>query len=201
MYFDTRSGDDAGGLTILACRTFLGLSVIIATLGLIAKGWLPGAILTAATYVIVWLLSQSLDRLVQAVNARAWRIAVQTLVMATGFVALETNLNHIGLAHLNDVYDLVPVDYLWPACWFISLVNVFATNTYTSELAEPKPCRPQAALRAGSFFALAGARGAGSGSQLAAWEARPGKNKPPAIDPSVTAVMAYVRSRLESERA
>lgn len=135
MYCDTRTrGDDNSTLPMWACRTFVGLSVTISVLGFWSKGVLPGLLLTAAMCVVVYLLSISLARLVQAANVKAWRTVIQTGFMAAGFVTIEAALNHIGLEHLNETYQLAPEGYLWPACWFISLVNVFATETYTKEL-------------------------------------------------------------------
>lgn len=137
MYYDTRNrGDDNTTLAGAACRAFVGLSVTISVIGFWSKGVLPGVLLTVAMGAVVYLLSISLSRIVQAANAKAWRTVFQTGFMAAGFVTIEAALNHIGLEHLNVTYGLAPEGYLWPACWFISLVNVFATETYTSELDE-----------------------------------------------------------------
>lgn len=135
MYNLTPSkGPEAEGMTTLACRALVGLSVTTAVIGFWAKGPLPGALLTVAMAAIVYLLSISLSRFVEAYRAKAWRTAAQAAFLAVGFVVLEANLNHIGLANLNEAYAIAPEGYLWPACWFLSVVNVFATDTYTREL-------------------------------------------------------------------
>jgi hypothetical protein len=56
-----------------------------------------------------------------------------------GFAVIEAVLNHLGLQHLNDTYSIAPGDLIWPACWFISTVNVFASFGFARELAAPKP--------------------------------------------------------------
>lgn len=136
MYNNTRTrGDDNTTLAALACRAFVGLSVTVSVIGFWSKGVLPAVLLTVAMVVVVYLLSISLSRLVQAANARAWRTVTQTAVMALGFVTIEAALNHIGLEHMNETFQLIPAAFIWPACWFVSFVNVFATETYTRELA------------------------------------------------------------------
>jgi predicted outer membrane lipoprotein len=110
-----------------ACLAFVGLSVVTATLGFWAKGWLPGVLLTIAMCVVVFLLSRAVERVQEAWSTRNWFTAWVAGLLALGFGVIEANLNHIGLDHLNTAYALAPAAYIWPACFFISGVNVFAS--------------------------------------------------------------------------
>ncbi len=124
-----------------ACLAFVGLSVVTATLGFWAKGWLPGTLLTIAMAVIVFLLSRAVGRVEEAWRTRNYFTALVAGVLALGFGMIEANLNHIGLDHLNTEYGLAPADFLWPACFFISAVNVFAAYGFARAL-EDKSATP-----------------------------------------------------------
>lgn len=117
-----------------ACLVFVVLSVVTATLGFWAKGWLPGLLLTIAMAVVVFLLSRAVGRVEEAWKSGNWFTAILAGLLATGFAGLEAGLNHIGLEHLNSQYDLAPAAFLWPACWFISGVNVFASFAFARTL-------------------------------------------------------------------
>ena len=137
-----------------ACVAFVALSVVTATLGFWAKGWLPGTLLTVAMAVIVFLLSKAVGRVQEAWETRNWFTAVVAGILAVGFCCIEAGLNHIGLEHLNTEYDLAPAWALWPACFFISLVNVFASFGFARTLQDNRiqpvqtnPARQLAELR------------------------------------------------------
>ena len=137
-----------------ACLAFVGLSVVTATLGFWAKGWLPGMLLTVAMAVIVFLLSKAVGRVQEAWETRNWFTAVVAGILAVGFCCIEAGLNHIGLEHLNTEYDLAPAWALWPACFFISAVNVFASFAFSRTLRDNRivpvqtnPARQLAELR------------------------------------------------------
>lgn len=137
-----------------ACLAFVGLSVVTATLGFWAKGWLPGTLLTVAMAVIVFLLSRAVERVQEAWETRNPFTAIVAGLLALGFGMIEANLNHLGLEHLNAEYKLAPEFALWPACFFISLVNIFASfgfaRTLRDNRVEPvqtNPARQLAELR------------------------------------------------------
>jgi hypothetical protein len=113
-----------------ACLAFVGLSVTIGVIGFWSKGMLPGALLTVAMGVIVYLLSRAVERVQEAWTTKNFFTGCVATFLAAGFVAIEASLNHIGLEHLNTTHDLAPAEYLWPACWFVSLVNVFASYSF-----------------------------------------------------------------------
>jgi len=117
-----------------ACLAFVGLSVVTATLGFWAKGWLPGTLLTIAMAVIVFLLSRAVGRVEEALRTRNFFTAFVAGFLALGFGVIEANLNHIGLDHLNTEYALAPAGFIWPACFFISAVNVFAAYGFARQL-------------------------------------------------------------------
>ena len=117
-----------------ACLAFVGLSVVTATLGFFAKGLLPGALLFVAMAVVVFLLSRAVERVQEAWTTKNYFTAFVAGILAIGFGAIEANLNHIGLEHLNTEYALAPAEFLWPACFFISLVNVFASYGFARQL-------------------------------------------------------------------
>ena len=137
-----------------ACLAFVGLSVVTATLGFWAKGWLPGTLLTVAMAVIVFLLSRAVERVQEAWETKNWFTAVVAGTLALGFCFIEAGLNHIGLEHLNAEYRIAPEWALWPACFFISLVNVFASFGFARTLRDNRiqapitnPARQLAELR------------------------------------------------------
>ncbi len=137
-----------------ACLAFVGLSVVTATLGFWAKGWLPGTLLTVAMAVIVFLLSRAVERVQEAWETRNTFTAIVAGVLALGFGVIEANLNHIGLEHLNAEYKLAPDWTIWPACFFISLTNVFASFGFSRSLKDHReqppitnPARQLAELR------------------------------------------------------
>jgi len=117
-----------------ACLAFVGLSVVTATLGFWAKGWLPGILLTVAMAVVVFLLSRAVERVQEAWTTKNHFTAFVAGFLALGFGVIEANLNHLGLDHLNAEYALAPVAFLWPACFFISAVNVFASFGFARQL-------------------------------------------------------------------
>lgn len=126
-----------------ACRAFLAVSVTISVMGAWTKGLIPGALFTVAMGALVILLSQTLPRALTAHKEGDWRTFVQTLVMGFVFALIEATLNHIGLEAMNTEYVIAPSEYLYPAAIGLSLVNIFATDTYTSVIAKrvapPKP--------------------------------------------------------------
>lgn len=137
-----------------ACLAFVALSIVTATLGFWAKGWLPGTLLTVAMAVIVFLLSRAVERVQEAWETGNTFTAIVAGVLALGFGAIEANLNHIGLEHLNAEYKLAPDFALWPACFFISLVNVFASFAFARQMKDHRqqtvivnPARQLAELR------------------------------------------------------
>lgn len=121
-----------------ACLAFVGLSVVTATLGFWAKGWLPGMLLTVAMAVIVFLLSRAVERVQEAWETKNWFTAVVAGILALGFCCIEAGLNHIGLEHLNAEYQIAPEWALWPACFFISCVNVFASFGFARTLEDKR---------------------------------------------------------------
>jgi hypothetical protein len=125
-----------------ACLAFVGLSVVTATLGFWAKGWLPGTLLTVAMAVIVYLLSKAVGRVQEAWETKNYFTAIVAGVLAFGFCGIEAGLNHIGLEHLNAEYALAPEIALWPACFFISLVNVFASFGFARTLRDHRVVEP-----------------------------------------------------------
>ena len=137
-----------------ACLAFVGLSVVTATLGFWNKGWLPGMLLTVAMAVIVFLLSRAVERVQEAWETKNWFTAVVAGTLALGFCFIEAGLNHIGLEHLNAEYRIAPDWALWLACFFISLVNVFASFGFARTLRDNRiqapitnPARQLAELR------------------------------------------------------
>lgn len=125
-----------------ACLAFVGLSVVTATLGFWAKGWLPGTLLTVAMAVIVFLLSRAVERVQEAWETKNTFTALVAGFLALGFGVIEANLNHIGLDHLNAEFKLAPAEFLWPACFFISLVNVFASFGFARPLQDHRIVQP-----------------------------------------------------------
>ncbi len=125
-----------------ACLAFVGLSVVTATLGFWAKGWLPGTLLTVAMAVIVFLLSRAVERVQEAWETRNPFTAIVAGLLALGFGVIEANLNHIGLEHLNAEYKLAPDWTIWPACFFISLTNVFASFGFSRSLKDHREQPP-----------------------------------------------------------
>lgn len=135
-----------------ACLAFVGLSVVTATLGFWSRGWLPGTLLTVAMIVIVFLLSRAVERVMEAWETKNYATAIIAAVLGIGFCGIEAGLNHIGLEHLNAEYALAPEWALWPACFFISLVNVFASFGFARSMKDhrqeqPSPARQLADLR------------------------------------------------------
>lgn len=125
-----------------ACLAFLGLSVVTATLGFWSKGWLPGVLLTAAMAVIVFLLSRAVERVMEAWETKNYATAIIAGILGAGFGLIEANLNHLGLEHLNAEYALAPDWALWPACFFISLVNVFASFGFARSMKDHRKVEP-----------------------------------------------------------
>lgn len=117
-----------------ACLAFVFLSVAIGVIGFWTKGWLPGLLLTVAMGVTVFLLSRAVERVQEAWTKNYHFTAIVAGILGFGFAMIEANLNHIGLDHLNATYQLAPADYLWPACWFVSGVNIFATFAFARDL-------------------------------------------------------------------
>ena len=137
-----------------ACLAFVALSVVTATLGFWARGWLPGTLLTIAMVVIVFLLSRAVERVMEAWETKNYATAIIAAALGVGFGAIEANLNHIGLEHLNAEYKLAPDFALWPACFFISLVNVFASFGFARQMKDRRqqavivnPARQLASMR------------------------------------------------------
>ena len=127
----------------LACRTFIALSAVIATYGVWQKGIFPAALGITAMLVCLWLLSQAIERVREALANGHRFTAIVAGVLAAGFVLLEANLNHIGLELLNAEYTLAPDIFVWPACIFISLVNVFGDYGFARALEKKnEPQRP-----------------------------------------------------------
>jgi uncharacterized protein YacL len=125
-----------------ACLAFVGLSVVTATLGFWSRGWLPGALLTIAMVVIVFLLSRAVARVMEAWETKNYATAIIAGILGAGFGAIEANLNHLGLEHLNAEYGLAPDWALWPACFFISLVNVFASFGFARSMKDHREQAP-----------------------------------------------------------
>lgn len=125
-----------------ACLAFVGLSVVIATLGFWAKGWLPGTLLTTGMLVIVFLLSRAVVRVMEAWETKNHATAIIAGILGAGFCLIEANLNHIGMEHLNAEYALAPDWALWPACFFISLVNVFASFGFARSMKDHRVQAP-----------------------------------------------------------
>ena len=125
-----------------ACLAFVGLSVVTATLGFWAKGWLPGMLLTVAMVVIVFLLSRAVERVMEAWETKNYATATVAAVLGVGFGCIEAGLNHVGLEHLNAQYQLAPDWALWPACFFISLVNVFASFGFARAMKDHRQVAP-----------------------------------------------------------
>lgn len=125
-----------------ACLAFVGLSVVTATLGFWSKGWLPGTLLTVAMAVIVFLLSRAVERVQEAWETKNFFTAIVAGILALGFGGIEAGLNHIGLEHLNAEYALAPEIALWPACFFISLVNVFASFGFARSMKDHREVAP-----------------------------------------------------------
>lgn len=137
-----------------ACLVFVGLSVVIASLGFWAKGWVPGTLLSVAMIVVVFLLSRAVSRVMEAWETKNYATAIIAAVLGVGFGFIEANLNHIGLEHLNAEYALAPEFALWPACFFVSLVNVFASFGFARSMKDHRivapianPARQLASLR------------------------------------------------------
>lgn len=123
----------------LALRGFIGLSAVTSTYGLWPKG---APLVLAGIFVMViclYLLSQAIERIQEAWNEGHKVTAVIVGVTAFGFSLLEANLNHIGLELLNADYDLTPEFAIWPACIFVSLVNVFGDYGFARALLRKKP--------------------------------------------------------------
>jgi len=125
-----------------ACLAFVGLSVVTATLGFWSRGWLPGMLLTVAMVVIVFLLSRAVERVMEAWETKNYATAVIAGVLGVGFGCIEAGLNHVGLEHLNAEYALAPDWALWPACFFISLVNVFASFGFARAMKDHRQVAP-----------------------------------------------------------
>lgn len=138
-YTTTVPTEDHSDKTVWACRALVWTSVLIAALGFGSKGVLPTVILSVVMVATVTLLSYSLGRLVLAFKARKWRLFAQTLVLAAVFVGVEAQLNHLGLVWLNDTYKLATADQISLAMWFLPLLNLFATDSFTTEIRLPKP--------------------------------------------------------------
>jgi hypothetical protein len=137
-----------------ACLAFVSLSVVTASLGFWSRGWIPGMLLTVAMTVIVFLLSRAVERVQEAWETKNWFTAFVAGTLAVGFCVVEAGLNHIGLEHLNAEYRIAPEWALWPACFFISLVNVFASFGFARTLRDNRvqpvqsnPARQLAELR------------------------------------------------------
>ena len=93
--------------------------------------------------VVVFLLSRAVERVQEAWSTKNYFTAFVAGFLALGFGAIEANLNHIGLDHLNTEYALAPADFIWPACFFISLVNVFASYGFARQLKDKsEPLNP-----------------------------------------------------------
>jgi hypothetical protein len=99
-------------------------------------------LLTVAMIVIVFLLSRAVERVMEAWETRNWFTSVVAGTLAIGFCCIEAALNHIGLEHLNATYDLAPAWALWPACFFISAVNVFASFGFARAMKDHRQAAP-----------------------------------------------------------
>lgn len=137
-----RTHTDERAAARLACRTFIGLSAVISTYGVWAKGMFPAALGIIAMGVCLYLLSQAVERIQEAWKNDHHVTAFIVAGMAAGFVLVEANLNHIGLELLNAEYDLAPAWAIWPTCCFISLVNVFGDYGFARALQIRQPARP-----------------------------------------------------------
>lgn len=141
MYYTANSAPEKS-LEAWASLVFVALSVVIGVIGFFAKGVLPGVLMTIGLGVMVLLLSRAVTRCKEAIQKGHYFTAVTAGFLAVGFGCMEANLNHIGLENLNDKYDLAPDLYIWPACFFISLVNVFASYAFGRELEDKRKPQP-----------------------------------------------------------
>lgn len=143
-----------------ACMAFVAVSVVTATIGFWSKGILPGVLLSVLMASVVFLLSKTIERVQEAWQTNNKVTAIVAAIVAFGFALLEANLNHIGLAKLDADYDVIAegaivigamqVDYIWIACGFISVANVFASFAYARTLEDKsvkeEPMNPGKAL-------------------------------------------------------
>ena len=89
----------------------------------------------------------------EAWETRNYATAAIAAVLGVGFGCIEAGLNHVGLEHLNAQYQLAPDWALWPACFFISLVNVFASFGFARamkdhrQVVQNNPARQLASMR------------------------------------------------------
>jgi hypothetical protein len=169
-----------------ACLAFVGLSVVTATLGFWAKGWLPGVLLTIAMGVVVFLLSRAVERVQEAWSTKNYFTAWVAGILALGFGAIEANLNHIGLDHLNQAHDLAPAAFIWPACFFISAVNVFASFGFARVLEDKseRKAPPKAA--------------ASNDSQIFGYSAPVVNFTPRQFDPRIAEGMEAIRQKMKA---
>ena len=137
LYATRSAPEDDQEPAIWACRGFLALNIALASLGAWEKGPVAFALLSLALTSSGFLLTQSLNRLLASIAARAWRTAGQIALLGIGFLALEAVLIHHGLALLDARADILPDGALWPASAFCSIVNLLALDTFGRPL--PKP--------------------------------------------------------------
>lgn len=178
-----------------ACLAFVILSVITATLGFWDKGALPGTLLTIAMLVVVFLLSRAVERVTEAWKAGNYFTAFVAGTLAAGFVVIEANLNHIGLEHLNKAHALAPAAFIWPACFFISVVNVFASFGFARALEIKTVEKPTPPAKVDPFFGAPGSL-ADHHDRMAKWEANMGAKDRPAVDPKIADILNKVRDQM-----
>lgn len=180
-----------------ACTAFLGLSVVTATLGFWSKGALPGVLLTVAMAVIVFLLSRAVERVQEAWQSGNRFTALVAGVLATGFCVIEANLNHIGLEHLNQAYDLAPAAFIWPACFFISFINVFASFGFARAL-RVRETGEQIAPQAKPVDPFFGSPGdsAAHDARMRDWQDWLSQKEKPYVDPKIADILDAVRRKM-----
>jgi hypothetical protein len=90
------------------------------------------------------------ERVMEAWETRNYATAIIAAVLGVGFGAIEANLNHIGMEHLNAEYALAPDWALWVASFGLSAFNVFSLYTFARDMKRKpvtNPARMLAELR------------------------------------------------------
>lgn len=147
MYTLTKvRADDNSDRTVWACRALVWTSVAVSVIGFWSKGIVPTAILSVVMIATVTLVSYSLGRLVLAWKVRDIRLLLQMGALAGVFIVIESQLNHLGLGWLNDTYNLATADQVEIAKWFLPLVNLFATDSFTREIKVVEPTAIEATV-------------------------------------------------------
>jgi tellurite resistance protein TehA-like permease len=144
MYYATANTNSTTEkpVTSIACYALTGLAITVSALAFWDKGALPTVLMTTAFASVSYLLAGAVNRVADALRAKAWMIAGTAIAMGLVCLCLEAGMTHYGLEQLNRQYDIAPAWALWPMSFGLSIFNVFSQFAFVREIKQTKAIAP-----------------------------------------------------------